>query len=58
MAKPLPMLQLVQIQTARARSEWHQAEEIEWYTSVRQGIYAWLSISAETNSKTAALHVL
>jgi hypothetical protein len=41
---------LIRIQTARARSEQHQAEEIEWYTSERQGMYAWLGISAGTNS--------
>jgi hypothetical protein len=41
---------LIQILTPRARSEWHQAEETEWYTSEQQGMYTWLGISAGTNS--------
>jgi hypothetical protein len=50
---------LIWIQTAGARSERRQAEENELYSSEQQGsMYAWLGISAGTNSYTAALHVL
>jgi hypothetical protein len=41
---------LIRIQTARTRSERRQAEENERYTSEWQGMYAWLGISAGTNS--------